>query len=111
MSELSDKHPMLIKDELVPRTIKLLRSRGRAYSDAPGLVFEQFQNSNLRIVLDEQEILQVHVNQWGARGDRGPWEECFRCKEGLIINYRHELAVWAVEELRRLMVLDDLANI
>ena len=112
MSELADKHPMTIKDELVPRAWKLLKDRGTGYTDAPGYLFEEFRTNELRIIRDEQGIFQVQVVSNDVYHVNSVWEDCFRCNgDGVVLDYKHVLAVQAVELMRQLMILDDLADL
>ena len=110
-SDLAKKHPMTIKDELLPRAVKLLAARGRdRVTDPPSdLTWREFKTDRISITECSDGVFLVGVdrsNKWARIA-----VDAIRCKDGLILNYDHDNAVEALEEMRRLMVLDDLASI
>jgi len=113
MSELAGKHPMTIKDELLRRAVKLLTQRGvdRETSPSSSFTWREFKTDSINIADASDGIFTIGVgqpNNWAP-----VWVDAIRCRDnlGLVLNYDHERSVRALEEMRRLMVLDDLADI
>jgi len=102
-----------IKDELLRRAISVLKDRGtdRTTRDPSDLIWREFATSAIQITRYNDGIFRVGVdrsNKWAPIT-----VDAIRIKHNFsqVLNFNYDYAVEALEVLRGLMVLDDLADV
>ena len=110
-----------IKDELLRRAISVLKDRGtdRTTRDPSDLTWREFATSAIQITrYNSEDSIRYNDGIFRVGVDRSnKWApitvDAIRIKHNFsqVLNFNYDYAVEALEVLRGLMVLDDLADV